>query len=60
METSAAPLEIAGVMPVTWNQSAPSNTVFQSTIPLSMVEMELPDRSYTTLLPRWTAPFSRK
>ena len=37
--TSAAPEEIAGVIPVQWNQPAWLKTLSQSTMPLAMVAM---------------------
>jgi hypothetical protein len=43
----------AGVMPVTWNHPASAMIAFQSKSSGLAVAMELPARSYTTLLARW-------
>ena len=45
MHTSPAFFEIAGVIPVKWNQSAPSNTFAQSTSPGLISEIEDAARS---------------
>ena len=43
--TSAAPSEMAGVMPVQWNQLASAKTARQSTMPGWMVAMAESSRS---------------
>ena len=56
---AAADADMAGVIPVKWNQSLPSKTRRQSTSPGSISAIEDAARSYTTLDARMAAPFSR-
>ena len=58
-ESSMAVSEMAGVMPVMWNQSTPAKAASQSMSPGFARAMAEYSRSYTTLEGSWFAPPSR-